>query len=63
MTNQTTSEWPGESEWVMVPSTQEVERERRYWASVERIAEYEAWYVMQAEEWDEADEYEPAEVA
>ena len=62
MTNQT-SEWPAESEWIMVPSAEEVEQERRYWQSVERIAEYEAWYVMQAEEWDEADEYEPAEVA
>ena len=45
-----TATWPTDEEWVQCPTPEEVEAERQYLALLERIAEYEAYLELQAEE-------------
>jgi hypothetical protein len=54
-TETVTVDWPS---FTFTPTEEELEAERRYWADLDRIAEYDAWVQMQAEEQEHAFSYD-----
>jgi hypothetical protein len=49
-TDTITADWPAEMAYA--PTTEQLQQERQYWADLDRIAEYDAYLAMQAEEPD-----------